>query len=149
MSTVPDVSARAASATGGTVPATGESGSASGGPASGTSASGGPASGGPASGGPASGGPATDQLNIAVRHRLSRIELDVSLSVGRETLALVGPSGAGKTSVLRAVAGLFKPDHALVTLHGRTLTDTQRHVNLPPESRHVGLMFQDGALFPT
>ncbi len=106
------------------------------------------ARGGSATGGSATGVSATDQLNIAVRHRLSRIELDVSLAVGRETLALVGPSGAGKTSVLRAVAGLFKPDHALITLRGRTLTDTERHVNLPPESRHMGLMFQDGALFP-
>lgn len=95
-----------------------------------------------------SGARRTDQLDIVVRHRLSRIELDVRLAVGRETLALVGPSGAGKTSVLRAVAGLFKPDSACITLRGRTLTDTARHVDLPPESRHVGLMFQDGALFP-
>jgi molybdate transport system ATP-binding protein len=89
-----------------------------------------------------------DILRIAVRHRLRRFELDVDLAVGRETLALVGPSGAGKTSVLRAVAGLYRPDHARIGLAGRTLTDTARHVDLPPESRRVGLMFQDGALFP-
>jgi len=89
-----------------------------------------------------------DTLRIAIRHRLRRFELDVDLAVGRETLALVGPSGAGKTSVLRAVAGLYRPDHARIELAGRTLTDIARHVNLPPESRRVGLMFQDGALFP-
>jgi molybdate transport system ATP-binding protein len=89
-----------------------------------------------------------DLLQIEIRHRLRRIELDVRFAVGRETLALVGPSGAGKTSVLRAVAGLYKPDHARIVLAGRTLVDTERHVNLPPESRRVGMMFQDGALFP-
>ena len=91
---------------------------------------------------------ADDLLAVRVRHRLSRIELDVSLGVGRETLALVGPSGAGKTSVLRAVAGLLRPDQARIEYAGRTLVDTERHVNLPPESRRVGMVFQDGALFP-
>lgn len=89
-----------------------------------------------------------DLLAVCVRHRLSRIELDVSMGVGRETLALVGPSGAGKTSVLRAVAGLLRPDQARIEYDGRALTDTERHVNLPPESRRVGMVFQDGALFP-
>ena len=89
-----------------------------------------------------------DLLHIEIRHRLRRFELDVSFAAGHETLALVGPSGAGKTSVLRAVAGLYKPDHARIELSGRTLIDTERHVNLPPESRRVGMMFQDGALFP-
>ena len=91
---------------------------------------------------------AADLLTIRVRHRLSRIELDVSIGVGRETLALVGPSGAGKTSVLRAVAGLLSPDQARIEYAGRTLVDTERHVDLPSESRRVGMVFQDGALFP-
>ena len=91
---------------------------------------------------------AHDVLTIEIRHRLRRFSLDVELAVGRETLALVGPSGAGKTSVLRAVAGLYRPDHARIDLGGRTLLDTTRRVDPPPESRRVGLMFQDGALFP-
>ena len=89
-----------------------------------------------------------DLLGVQIRHRLRRIELDVGLALGRETLALVGPSGAGKTSVLRAIAGLYKPDHAHIVLGDRTLIDTERRVNLPSESRRVGMMFQDGALFP-
>ena len=87
-------------------------------------------------------------LSVKVRHRLRRFELDVGLAVGRETLALVGPSGAGKSSVLRVIAGLLKPEWARITLAGRALVDTERHVDLPPESRRAGLMFQDGALFP-
>ena len=91
---------------------------------------------------------ADDLLTIRIRHRLSRLDLDVAVEVGRETLALVGPSGAGKTSVLRAVAGLMRPDWARIDLAGRTLIDTERRIDLPPESRHVGMVFQEGALFP-
>ena len=87
-------------------------------------------------------------LAVRLRHHLSRIDLDVDLRVERETLALVGPSGAGKTSVLRAIAGLMKPDFAHITYAGRALTDTERGVDLPPDGRRCGMMFQDGALFP-
>jgi molybdate transport system ATP-binding protein len=87
-------------------------------------------------------------LRIDLRHRLRRLALDVHASVGRETLALVGPSGAGKTSVLRAIAGLLAPDDGRIVLGTRILLDTASNVNLAPDLRHVGLVFQDGALFP-
>lgn len=91
---------------------------------------------------------ASEHLDVELRHRLGRIELDVCLSVGRETLGLIGPSGAGKTSVLRAIAGLLKPDDGRIVSGGRPLFDSQRAVDLLPEERRVGLVFQDGALFP-
>jgi molybdate transport system ATP-binding protein len=87
-------------------------------------------------------------LQIDIRHRLRRLTLDVRAAVERETLALVGPSGAGKTSVLRAVAGLLAPDEGRIVLGDTVLLDTERGVNLSPDVRHVGLVFQDGALFP-
>ena len=87
-------------------------------------------------------------LDVRVHHRLGRIELDVGLSVGRETLAFIGPSGAGKSSVLRAIAGLLTPREGRIMCAGRVLFDRQRHVDLPPEERGVGMVFQDGALFP-
>jgi ABC-type sulfate/molybdate transport systems ATPase subunit len=72
-----------------------------------------------------------------------------ALSVGDETLALVGPSGAGKTTVLRAVAGLgAKPRRGRIALDGRPWLDAEAGVCLPPEERSVGLVFQDYALFP-
>jgi molybdate transport system ATP-binding protein len=71
---------------------------------------------------------------------LRAFELELTLEVERTT-ALVGPSGAGKTSVLRAVAGLVRPQ-GRIELNGRDLTA------LPPEQRRVGLVFQDYALFP-
>jgi molybdate transport system ATP-binding protein len=72
----------------------------------------------------------------------------VRLEVGPETVALVGPSGAGKSSVLRAVAGLLDPDEGRIALGGRVLFDSASGIGLAPDSRRVGMVFQDGALFP-
>jgi molybdate transport system ATP-binding protein len=79
---------------------------------------------------------------------LRSFELAVALEVERETLALVGPSGAGKTTVLRAVAGLVRPSRGRVALDGEALFDAARRIDLPPERRRVGLVFQEYALFP-
>ena len=65
-----------------------------------------------------------------------------------EVLALVGPSGAGKTSMLRVVAGLMRPQHGRVTVGGEVWCDTAQGLFLPPQQRHVGLVFQDYALMP-
>ena len=67
----------------------------------------------------------------------------------RETVALVGPSGAGKTTVLRAVAGLVRPARGRIVARRRDAGfDAEQRVDLPPERRRVGLVFQDYALFP-
>ena len=63
-------------------------------------------------------------------------------------MALAGPSGAGKTTVLRAVAGLVAPDEGRIALGDRAWFDRARGVDLPPEERSVGLVFQEYALFP-
>jgi ABC-type sulfate/molybdate transport systems ATPase subunit len=86
------------------------------------------------------------ELDISLALRSYRLEL--GLTVGRETLALVGPSGAGKTTVLRAVAGLRRPDEGRIACGGRTWFDSRSGVDLPPEARSVGLVFQEYALFP-
>ena len=88
----------------------------------------------------------TLELDIAVA--LRSFELGVSLSIGAETVALVGPSGAGKTTVLRAIAGLRRPDRGRIALGGRAWFDAAAKVDLPPERRSVGLVFQEYALFP-
>jgi molybdate transport system ATP-binding protein len=86
------------------------------------------------------------ELDIAVG--LRSFELGVSLSIGAQTVALVGPSGAGKTTVLRAIAGLRRPDRGRIALGGRPWFDAAAKVDLPPEQRSVGLVFQEYALFP-
>jgi molybdate transport system ATP-binding protein len=88
----------------------------------------------------------TLELDIAVA--LRSFELGVSLSIGAQTVALVGPSGAGKTTVLRAIAGLRRPDRGRITLGDRAWFDAAAKVDLPPERRSVGLVFQEYALFP-
>ena len=88
------------------------------------------------------------QLDADIHHRLRAFDLELILSVGDETLALVGPSGAGKSTFLRAVAGLERPQRGRVVLDGEAWLDTERGVDLPPERRSVGLVFQEYALFP-
>jgi molybdate transport system ATP-binding protein len=88
----------------------------------------------------------TLELDIAVA--LRSFELGLRLSVGAETVALVGPSGAGKTTVLRAIAGLRRPDRGRIALGERAWFDAEAKVDLPPERRSVGLVFQEYALFP-
>jgi molybdate transport system ATP-binding protein len=77
------------------------------------------------------------------------LTLDVELSVeAGECLALVGPSGAGKTSVLRAVAGLLRPERGVVRCGEELWLDTRAQVDLPAEQRGCGYLFQEYALFP-
>ncbi len=87
-------------------------------------------------------------LRAEARTRLGEVELDVALEVpaGR-CLALAGPSGAGKTSVLRVVSGLLHPEHGLVRQGEQTWLDTSRGLSLAPERRRCGYLFQDYALF--
>ena len=63
-------------------------------------------------------------------------------------LALFGPSGAGKTSILNMVAGLLRPERGRIAIAGETLFDSDRKIDLPPERRRVGYIFQDDRLFP-
>ena len=74
--------------------------------------------------------------------------LSVALAVGAETVAVVGPSGSGKSSLLRAIAGLERPARGRIALGDRVLFDSERRIDLAPERRAVGLVFQDYALFP-
>lgn len=75
--------------------------------------------------------------------------LNVQLTVGSgEVLALVGPNGAGKSTVAAVIAGLLAADRALVRVGDRTLTETDRGVQVAPHRRRVGLLLQDPLLFP-
>ena len=89
-----------------------------------------------------------DTLRLSLDHPLRSFRLAVELELGRETVALMGPSGAGKTSVLRGIAGLLSPERGTVALGGERWLDTDAGIDLPPERRSVGLVFQDYALFP-
>jgi molybdate transport system ATP-binding protein len=88
-------------------------------------------------------------LEVRARDHLRELELEVELAVeGRSCVAIVGPSGAGKSTVLRIVAGLRHPDRGRVSVDGVTWLDSDRGIDLPPEERTCGFMFQEYALFP-
>ncbi len=88
-------------------------------------------------------------LQADIRKRLNHFTLQVSLSCGAgRVLSIVGPSGAGKTTILRIIAGLDVPDEGGVTLGGTTWTDTAARVMVPTRRRGLGMVFQDFPLFP-
>jgi molybdate transport system ATP-binding protein len=88
-------------------------------------------------------------LRLEARARLGGCPLDVTLDVPAGTcLALAGPSGAGKSSILRIVAGIVRPDAGRVTCDDDVWLDTAAGVDVPPERRSCGYLFQDYALFP-
>jgi molybdate transport system ATP-binding protein len=89
-----------------------------------------------------------DTLSFDIALPLRAFRLELALEVGSETVALVGPSGAGKTTVLRAVAGLTRPEHGSVRCGGETWFDADSGIDRRPEERSVGYVFQDYALFP-
>jgi molybdate transport system ATP-binding protein len=88
-------------------------------------------------------------LEVTARDRLREIELDVELQVGEQgRAAIVGPSGAGKSTLLRIIAGLRRPDPGRVVVGAEVWLDSGRGIDLRPEERACGFMFQDYALFP-
>lgn len=67
----------------------------------------------------------------------------------REFLTLFGPSGAGKTTLMRMISGLETPDSGVIEVDGEVWFDKSKKINLPPQKRSIGFVFQDYALFPT
>ena len=87
-------------------------------------------------------------LSVDIEKRFRGFTLRVALEAGEETLALLGASGCGKTMTLRCIAGIERPDRGRIVLDGQTLFDSEKRIDLPPQKRQVGLMFQHYALFP-
>ena len=97
--------------------------------------------------------PQGDRLKVSLRKRYqpveaARFELDIQFEAHPGVTVLLGHSGAGKTTVLRCVAGLCDPEQGRITLGDKVLFDSQKGIGIEPSHRKVGLVFQDLALFP-
>ena len=87
-------------------------------------------------------------LHVDIRRRLGGFTLDVSFTAENGITSLLGASGCGKSMTLKCIAGIEKPDEGRIELDGRVLFDSERKINLPPQKRRVGYLFQNYALFP-
>lgn len=87
-------------------------------------------------------------LEASLTKKLWHFTLEVQLQVDDQILVLLGPSGCGKTTTLSLLAGLFRPDEGFIKLNNQTLYSSVDKTNKPPQSRDIGYLFQNYALFP-
>ena len=87
-------------------------------------------------------------MKLRLKHSFGAFTLDLDMQAGGGITALFGRSGAGKSTVINAVAGLLRPDTGLLEVDGETLMDTARGIHTPPHKRRFGTVFQDARLFP-
>lgn len=87
-------------------------------------------------------------LYVEIEKRLGNFFLHVQFETDNEILALLGASGCGKSMTLKCIAGIETPDRGRIVLNDRTLFDSKERINLPPQERRVGYLFQQYALFP-
>jgi molybdate transport system ATP-binding protein len=88
------------------------------------------------------------RFDIRLSKRRGDLDLAVTLASEAPIAALFAPSGAGKTTLLNMIAGLLPPDAGRIAIGGETLFDSQAGIDLPPERRRIGYVFQDRRLFP-
>jgi molybdate transport system permease protein len=87
-------------------------------------------------------------LEVEIERLFPDFALKVAFTAGPKPTGILGASGSGKTMTLRAVAGLYNPSRGRIVLDGRVVFDSAKGINLPSRQRHVGLLFQQHALFP-
>ncbi len=87
-------------------------------------------------------------LKVSVKKRFKGFSLDVSFETNNEYLGILGASGSGKSMTLKCIAGIETPDEGYIELNGRVLFDSKKKINLRPQDRNIGYLFQNYALFP-
>ena len=87
-------------------------------------------------------------LEVNITKKLDGFTLHANFAARSTATAILGASGCGKSMTLRCIAGIVKPDAGRIVLDGRVLFDSAQHIDLPPQQRGVGLLFQNYALFP-
>ena len=87
-------------------------------------------------------------IDCHIQLSLGKFKLDQKFVSEKNVVGLFGASGSGKTSILHAIAGLNKPANGWIKIRNQTWFDSEKGINLSPQARHVGLVFQDAQLFP-
>ena len=88
-------------------------------------------------------------MQVALKKKQGDFSIDVSFAGNPAGVtALYGPSGSGKTSIVNMLAGLVRPDEGHISCNGVCLFDSGKRIDLPPEKRRIGYVFQEGRLFP-
>lgn len=87
-------------------------------------------------------------IDCHIQLSLGKFKLDKTFVSEHNVIGLFGASGSGKTSILHAIAGLNTPENGWIKIKDQTWFDSEKGVNLSPQQRHVGLVFQDAQLFP-
>ena len=87
-------------------------------------------------------------LYVSIKKTLNEFELDINLAVGKSSVGILGTSGSGKSMTLKCIAGLETPDSGLILINGKVVFSSERNINVPPQERNVGYLFQNYALFP-
>ena len=87
-------------------------------------------------------------LEVSIKKKFKGFYLDVSFHTNGEYLGILGASGSGKSLTLKCIAGVEKPDEGKIILNNRVLYDSKNNINIIPQSRNIGYMFQNYALFP-
>ena len=88
-------------------------------------------------------------ISVEIHKKLDTFDLDVSFHSTSRRIGILGASGCGKSMTLKSIAGIETPDDGKITVEGRTLFDKKEKMNLKPQKRNVGYLFQNYALFPT
>lgn len=87
-------------------------------------------------------------IKVNIHKKLKGFHLDVDVETRGKRIGILGASGCGKSMTLKAIAGIEKPDKGLIQVGDQILFESKKHINLPPQKRKVGYMFQNYALFP-
>ena len=86
-------------------------------------------------------------LSVHIKKRVGNFQLSVDMEHELGITGLLGASGCGKSMILKCIAGIEKPDEGRIVLNGRVLYDSEKRINLRPQDRRVGYLFQNYALF--
>ena len=88
-------------------------------------------------------------ISLDIKKKLGDFSLEISFETDAKRIGILGPSGCGKSMTLKSIAGIEKPDSGRIQIDDRVLFDQGEKINLKPQKRNVGYMFQNYALFPT